>query len=339
MFDTPVTRRTAIGIASAAVAASAFSGVRRARAQSLDKISMLNGWVAEPEQGGFYQALATGIYKDHGLDADIRNGGPQLNTTSLLINGRVDVISADSFTALAYVSQDLPFLCVAACMQKDPRAILSHPGVGNDKLTDLKGKPILVASFGRATFWPWLKAKYGFTDDQARPYTFNMAPFLADKQLSQQAFVSSEPLEIRKAGVDPVIHLLADYGFANYQTALCTSAKLVKERPEVLQRFVDATIKGWYSYLYGDPAPGNALIQKINPDMTDDKIAFSIATMKSFGIVDSGDSKTLGIGAITDDRWADFYRAMSDCGAIPSGLDVKKAYTTQFVDKKVGMPT
>jgi NitT/TauT family transport system substrate-binding protein len=338
MIASRLSRRQTLKFASAAALGAALPGVRRARAQSLDKISLLNGWVAEPEQGGFYQALATGIYRDYGLDADIRNGGPQLDANSLLLNGRVDAICSDSFTALSFVTQDLPFLCVAAMMQKDPRAILSHPGMGNDKLADLKGKPILIASFGRTTFWPWLKAKYGFTEDQVRPYTFNMAPFLADKKLSQQAFVSSEPLEIKKAGVDPVIHLLADYGFGNYQTAINTSAKLVKERPEVLQRFIDASIKGWYSYLYGDPAPANALIQKINPEMTDDKIAFSIATMKSFGIVDSGDSKTLGIGAMTDERWASFYKSMADCGALQSGLDVKKAYTAQFVDKKVGLP-
>jgi NitT/TauT family transport system substrate-binding protein len=333
-----ISRRAALGLAGGLAATAAIGRSRRVRADSLDKISLLNGWIAEAEQGGFYQALATGIYKDHGLDADIRNGGPQLDANAQLLSGRVDTICSDSFTAINYVAKELPFLCAAAMMQKDPRAILSHPGVGNDKLPDLKGKPILVATFGRNTFWPWLAAKYGFSEDQIRPYTFNMAPFLADKQVSMQAFVSSEPLDAQKAGVDPVIHLLADYGFANYQTTINTSAKLVQDRPEVLQRFIDASIKGWYSYLYGDPAPANALIKKINPDTTDEKIAFSIATMKKFGIVDSGDSKTLGIGAMTDARWASFYKDMSEAGALPKGVDVKKAYTLQFVDKKVGMP-
>jgi NitT/TauT family transport system substrate-binding protein len=332
-----LSRRQVMGLAGGA-AAAVVRPAARARAQSLDKISLLNGWLAQAEQGGFYQALAAGIYRDYGLDADIRNGGPQLDANTLLLHGRVDTIVSDSFTALSYVNQKLPFLSIAAIMQKDPRAILSHPGVGNDKLPDLKGKPILIASFGRTTYWPWLKAKYGFTEEQARPYTFNMAPFLADKTLSQQAFVSSEPLDVKRAGVDPVIHLLADYGFANYQSTINTSEKSLKERPEVLQRFVDASIKGWYSYLNGDPSPANQLIKKINPDMTDEKIAFSIATMKSYGIVDSGDAKTLGIGAMTDERWGSFYKSMVDSGAIPAGLDVKKAYTTQFVNKKIGLP-
>ncbi len=337
MMEKLVSRRHALGLFGGSAAAIATSG-RSARAQSLDKISLLNGWLAQAEQGGFYQALATGIYRNYGLDADIRNGGPQLDANSLLLHGRVDVICSDSFTAISYVNQNLPFLAVAAFMQKDPRAILSHPGVGNDKLQDLKGKPILVATFGRTTYWPWLKAKFGFTDEQVRPYTFNMAPFLADKKLSQQAFVSSEPLDVKRAGVDAVIHLLADYGFANYQSTINTSAQLVKERPEVLQRFIDASIKGWYSYLYEDPSPGNELIKKINPDMSDEKIAFSIDTMKKFGIVDSGDAKKLGIGAMTDERWSGFYNTMVEAGALPGGLDIKRAYTTAFVDKKVGLP-
>ncbi len=173
----------------------------------------------------------------------------------------------DAFTAINYASKNLPFLCVAAFNQKDPRIIMSHPNVGNDKLPDLRGKPILVASFGRTTFWPWLRAKYGFTDEQIRPYTFSMAPFLADTKVSMQGFVSSEPLDAKKAGVDPVIHLLADYGFANYQTTISTSAAMVKERTEVLQRFIDATTKGWYSYLNGGPIQQTILSRRSIPKL------------------------------------------------------------------------
>jgi NitT/TauT family transport system substrate-binding protein len=337
MTGRSISRRRALALIGG-VAGAATLATRRPRAATLDKVSFLNGWVAEAEQGGFYQAMATGIYRDYGLDADIRNGGPQIDTNAQLLSGHVDMCGGDAFTAINYASKNLPFLCVAAFNQKDPRIIMSHPNVGNDKLPDLKGKPILVASFGRTTFWPWLRAKYGFTDEQIRPYTFNMAPFLTDTKVSMQGFVSSEPLDAKKAGVDPVIHLLADYGFANYQTTVSTSAAMIKERTEVLQRFIDATTKGWYSYLNGDPRPANDLIKKINPEITDEKIAFAIATMKSSGIVDSGDAKNLGIGAMTDERWASFYNAMSQAGALPTGVSVKQAYTLQFVNKKIGMP-
>jgi NitT/TauT family transport system substrate-binding protein len=226
-------------------------------------------------------------------------------------------------------------VALGAVFQKDMRVLLSHPGVGNDSLAALKGKPMLIATAGRQSYWEWLKAKYGYTDDQARPYTFNMAPFLADKNLTQQGFLTSEPYVLRKAGVDPVIHLLADNGFENYQGVMMCQPRLVAEKPDVVQRFVDATLKGWVSYLTGDPAPGNALIKRDNPDMTDDKIAYAIETMVKSGLVGSGDAANLGVGAMTAERWHSFYKDMAACGALPSGLSIDKLFTLQFVNKKV----
>jgi NitT/TauT family transport system substrate-binding protein len=306
-------------------------------AQPLEKVSFQTNWIAQAEHGGFYQALATGIYKKYGFDAEVRLGGPQQDPNSLLLAGRVDFIMSGAFAGLNYVKEELPFVVVAAIMQKDPQVLIAHPGVGHDTLAALKGKPILIGAGGRTSYWPFLKAKFGYTDEQIRPYTFNMAPFLADKMAIQQGFATSEPYAIEQAGVKPVVMLIADAGFANYQTTINAARKLVESKPDTVQRFVSASIEGWYSYLYGDPAPANALIKKDNPEMTDDKIAFAILKMKEMGIVDSGDAKVGGIGAMTDARWADFYNSNVQGGVYPAGLDYKKAYTLQFVNKKVGM--
>lgn len=264
-------------------------------------------------------------------------GGPQQDPNTLLLAGRVDFIMSGGFSGLNYVKEDLPFIIVASIMQKDPQVLIAHPGVGHDNLAMLKGKPILIGAGGRNSYWPFLKAKFGYTDEQIRPYTFSMAPFLSDKMVIQQGFATSEPFVIEQAGVKPVVMLIADAGFANYQTTIATSRKLVETKPEMVQRFVNASIEGWYSYLYGDPSPANALIRKDNPDMTDDKIAFAILKMKELGIVDSGDAKVGGIGAMTDARWAEFYNSNVQSGVYPAGLDYKKGYTLQFVNKRVGM--
>ena len=161
--------------------------------------------------------------------------------------------------------------------------------------------------------------------------------FLADKQLSQQGYATSEPYAAIKAGVNPVVHLLADNGYRTYSTTIEVSQKLIDEKPDLVQRFVDASILGWKDYLYGNPAPGNVLIKKDNPDMTDDQIAFSIEAMKKYGIVDSGDAKTLGIGAMTDKRWKEAFDDAQALGVYAPGTDYTKAYTTRFVNKKVGM--
>ncbi len=211
-------------------------------------------------------------------------GGPQVNNPQLLAAGQVDFnVGASSFAALNYVQAGVPVVTVAAIFQKDPQVLIAHPGQGNDTLEALKGKPILIAPAARATFWNFLRIRYGYTDDQIRTYTFNMAPFLADKKAIQEGYLTSEPYTLEKAGVKPVVHVLADHGFDSYSTTIECTRKLVETRPDLVQRFVDASIEGWYSYLYGDPAPANALIRRDNPEMTDDLIAYGIAAMRSTG--------------------------------------------------------
>ncbi len=309
-----------------------------APAPALDKVTLATNWKAEAEHGGFYQAIATGIYRRHGLDVTLRMGGPQVNNPQLLAAGLVDFnVGASSFAALNYVQAKVPVATVAAIFQKDPQVLLAHPGQGNDSLPALKGKPILIAGAARATFWNFLRIRFGYTDDQIRPYTFNMAPFLADKKTIQEGYLTSEPHTLEKAGVKPVVLVLADHGFDSYSTTIECAWKLVETRPDLVQRFVDASIEGWYSYLYGDPRPANALIKRDNPEMTDDLLAYGIAAMKKYGVVDSGDALKLGIGAMTDARWRSFADSMIQAGVYPKTIDLKRAYTLRFVDKKAGM--
>ncbi len=329
-------RRAALGLAIAAPLLMPLA--RRARAQGLDRLSFHTDWRAQAEHGGYYQALTAGLYKARGLEVELRQGGPSLNIGQMLLAGRVDMIMSNSFEAFTYVRENAPFHTIAAIFQKDPQVLIAHAGVGNDSFDKLKGKTILVGAGGRVSYWPFLKAKYGYTDEQARPYTFNMAPFLADKNLSQQGFVSSEPYVIMQAGVQPVVHLIADAGFDNYNTTINISRKMVDEKKDVVQRFVTATLEGWAEYMKGGAAveAANAAIKKDNPDMTDDKIAYALKVMNENGIVKSGDALKLGIGAMTDERWKRFYETMTAAGAFAPGIDYKKAYSLEFINKGVG---
>ena len=312
-----------------------FSGVARAN----DKVTFGLDWKAEAEYGGYYQAVATGIYAKHGLDVTIQQGGPQVNHTQLLLAGRLDFnISSNSFLALNFVKENIPFRAVAAMFQKDPAVLIAHPGQGNDSFPALKGKPIMLSADTRVGWWTFLKSKFGYSDSQIRPYTFNLAPFLADKNAVQQGYLGSEPFSIKEqAHFEPVVLLIADAGFQGYAGMIAASDKKIEQQPDLVKRFINASVEGWYSYLYGDPAPGNALIKQANPEMTDALIAYGIGSMKLHGILDSGDALTMGIGAMTAARWADFYRTTADAGVYPKGLDVSKAYTLRFVDHKVGM--
>lgn len=321
------------GALTALLVATAFIGAARA-----ETVTFGTDWKAEAEHGGYYQAIATGIYKKYGLDVELRQGGPQVNHAQLLAAGALDFnLASNSFGPLNFAQQNIPMVAVAAMFQKDPSVLIAHPNEGNDSFAALKGKPIMISGDTRTGWWLFLKQKFGYTDDQIRPYNFSTAPFLADKKAIQQGYLSSEPYTIEKEGVKPVVLLIADAGYASYGSVIQCSLKMAQEKPDLVQRFVNASIEGWYSYLYGDPSPGNALIKKDNPEENDELIAYGVSKIKDYGIVDSGDAKTMGIGAMTDARWQDFFDTMSKAGLYPAGMDYKKAYTLQFVDKKVGM--
>ena len=316
----------------------AAAGLGLSRVAASETVSFGTDWKAEAEHGGYYQAIATGIYRGHGLEVTLRQGGPQVNHAQLLAAGRLDFnLAPNSFGPLNFVAENIPMVAVAAIFQKDPSVLIAHPGQGNDSLAALKGKPIMIGTDMRITNWMFLKSKFGYADDQIRPYTFSVAPFLADPKAVQQGYLSSEPFTIEAQGVKPVVLLLADAGYSSYGSLIQTSEKLAQEKPDLVQRFVNASIEGWYSYLYGDPAPANELIKRDNPEMTDALLAYGIAKIKEYGIVVSGDAKTLGVGAMTDARWHDFFNMMSNAGVYPKDLDFRKAYTLQFVNKKVGM--
>jgi NitT/TauT family transport system substrate-binding protein len=317
-----------------ALIALTYAGI----ATAADAVSFGTDWKAEAEHGGYYQAIATGLYRQHGLEVSLRQGGPQVNHAQLLAAGRLDFnIAPNSFVPLNFVRENIPMIAVAAIFQKDPSVLIAHPGQGDDTLAALKSKPIMIGSDTRIGSWIFLKSKFGYSDDQIRPYTFSVAPFLADPTAVQQGYLSSEPFTIEAEGVKPVVLLLADAGYSSYGSLIQTSDRLVRDNPDLVRRFVDASIEGWYSFLYGDPAPANALIKRDNPEMTDVLLAYGIAKIKEYGIVDSGDAKTNGIGAMTEARWRDFFETMAKAGVYPKDLGFRKAFTLRFINKKVGM--
>lgn len=334
-----ISRRAALGLGVAGPLLMPL--VRRPRAQTLDRLSFNTDWRAQAEHGGYYQAVAAGIYRKYGIDCDLRPGGPSLNISQLLLAGRVDMIMSNSYEAFTYLREKAPFFTIAAIFQKDPQVLIAHPGSGVTSFDKLKGHTLLIGNGGRITYWPYLRKKYSLSDSQLRPYTFNSAPFLADPNAVQQGFLSSEPYSIAKAlGKPPEVMLIADAGFGAYQETIAVSRKLATEKKDLVQRFVDATLEGWTQYLKGGPETeaANALIKHDNPDQTDDRIRYAIKVMNERGIVLSGDALSGGIGAMSDRRWQDFYAQMVDVEIFPKGLDVQQAYTLDFVNKGIGKP-
>jgi NitT/TauT family transport system substrate-binding protein len=302
-----------------------------ARAEGLTTIRFATDWRAQAEHGGFYQALANGEYEKRGLKVQIVQGGPGVNVPQLLAAGAVDMgMGSNSFIVLNLAQEQAPVTAVAAFMQKDPQVLIAHPGQGIETIADLKGRPILLSDASVTAFWVWLKAKYGFTDDQVRKYTFNSAPFLSDKRVAQQGYVTSEPYTIEKeAGFAPKVFLLADNGYPGYATMALARTPLIAENPEAVRAFVEASAAGWRDYLYGDPSAADALIRADNPEMTQDVLDQAREKLKSYGIVDGGDPAQ--IGQMTDARWAEFFEMARDQGVYPATMNYRAAYTLDFV--------
>lgn len=307
--------------------------------QTLDKVSFGTNWVAEAEHGGFFQAVADGTYKKYGLDVSIVPGGPNDNNRMLLIAGKIDFfMAANTLMSFDAVANNVPLVSVAAIFQKDPQVFLTHPESRITKLEELKPLTLFVSKEGMTSYYQWLKSEYGFSNKNVRPYTFNAQPFIATASSAMQGYVTSEPFAVEKAaGFKPGVILLADNGFNTYSTLIEARVDTVQKKPDLVQRFVDASIIGWYDYLYGDNSAGNAMIKKLNPEMTDDLLAFSVRQMKDYGIVDSGDALKDGIGAMSDERVTNFFQKMVKAGVVKPDIDYRKSYTLRFVNKGVGL--
>ena len=305
-----------------------------------DKVTFATNWKAQAAHGGFYQAVADGTYKKYGLDVTIQQGGPQANNRPLLPAGRIDfLMTGNLLHSFDNVKNGVPTVVVAAMFQKDPQALIAHPGQGHEKFENLKNAPLaLIAKDGQFSWWQWLKVTHGFRDEALKPYNYNLGPFLANPKAIQQGYSVAEPIYVENQGkFKPVVHLLADHGFSTYSTLIEARADTVKNKPELVQRFVDASILGWVNYLYGDRKAANALMMKDNPEMTEAEMEASVALMKQQGIVDSGEAAQAGIGAMSEARIKDFHAQMLKARLYKAGeIDLSKVATTQFVNNKVG---
>jgi NitT/TauT family transport system substrate-binding protein len=306
-------------------------------ARADEKLRFLLDWKAQAEHGGYYQALATGLYKKHGLDVTLMEGGPSVNNQQLIAAGAIELAQVSSdLAAFNLVRAGAPVRAVMASFQKDPQILMTHPRDDIKSLADMKGMPIMISDTAVNTYWVWMKAAFGFTDSQIRKYSNNYGPFLADKNAIVQGYITNSPLLAERAGVKPQTYLFSENGYPSYSAIVMAPQKLIDSKPEVVQAFVDATIEGWYSYLNGDPTPAFDLIKKANPDMSDEINAYVLKALKDYQLASGGDAKTMGIGAMTDTRWKEIFDEMVAAKIYPASMDYTKAFTLQFVNKRHG---
>jgi NitT/TauT family transport system substrate-binding protein len=333
----PVVSRRLLLAGGVAVTAMGLASCGRSEApvddQGRVRIRFATDWRAQAEQGGFYQALASGAYERRGLNVQIVQGGPGVNVPQLLASGAVELgMGSNSFIPLNLVAEGAPVKAVAAFFQKDPQVLIAHPDPALETIADLAGRPFLLADASITAFWVWLKARYGFTDDQVRKYNFNPAPFLADDRAVQQGYLTSEPYTIQKeAGFEPRVFLLADEGYPSYAAMVMSPNGFARDNAAALRSFIAASAEGWRDYMRGDPRPADALIRRANPEMTQDVLDQARAKLSEYGIVDAGDAALYGLGAMTAERWQAFFDVTSGAGVYPADLRWRDAFTDDFL--------
>ncbi|UOA28892.1 ABC transporter substrate-binding protein [Pseudosulfitobacter sp. DSM 107133] len=322
---------TAFGTAIALLSATA--------AWANDKVVMGTNWLAQGGHGGFYQALADGTYEKYGLDVEISPGGPQVNNRPMLSAGRLDFLMAGNLLlSFDNVRNGIPTTVVAAFYQKDPQALMTHKGQYADFAALSDAPTVLVSKDGQFSFWEWMVQAQGFKNEQLRPYGYNLAQFLADDKMVQQAYGTAEPIYAREQGADVDVFLLADNGWNTYAATLETRQELIDENPELVQRFVDATIEGWVNFLYGDHTPAYDAIMAANPEMTVEKLDKEVAQLKTLKIIDSGAALEQGIGAMSQERIEAFHDLAVSSGIIDADtVDLAKVATSRFVNHGHGL--
>ena len=325
-----IRRRRLLAALPASLAAPAL--IHSAAAQQLTRIAFVTDWKAQAEHGGFYDALARGLFRGRGLDVKIVPGGPDVNVPQLLANGAADFgMGSNAFIVMNLVKAGVPIRAVMAVFQKDPQVLISHPRKDMNSLAEMRGKPVLISAASMTAFWPWLRSKYGFKDSQIRKYTYNLAPFIVDPNAIQEGYLTSEPYTIeQQAKFKPKVFLLADYGYPGYANMVLAPQTWIDTNPKAVQAFVSAARDGWLAYLK-DPSAANALIRRDNPDMTDAILKQALDKMKQYNLLLSGDGHDFGLGSMTEKRWRLFRDTMAAEGLYPKTLDHTRAYDLRFI--------
>ncbi len=320
-------RGLALGGLAGGLSAPAIRPARAAR-----PFTLVTNWYAQPDQGGFYQAQATGLYRDAGLDVVIQSGSPQLNASQLLLSGAADAIIGFDTQVLTQVSRGIPLVTVAAVFQYDQEGLLAHDDI--ERIEQLRGHPLMISANSRPGFWPWLKQRFDFTEDQVRPYNDNLQPFMLDRSIAIQAIATGEPCALRRKGLGFQFFPFHRYGYPTYSSTVVTRRDVAERDPSRLRAFLEVSMAGYRSYLASDPAPANRIIRRENSALDDEDIGCALGVIRSSLVCTGGDALHGGIGTMTEARWQATYAFMVRFGLIPAATDWRRAFSLDYLPRR-----
>ncbi len=293
------------------------------------KIRFQTDWFPQPEHGGYYQALAKGYYKEEGLDVEILPGGPNAQMKQLVALGQADIGMTNGDDVIVAVARGLPIQMVAAEMQRDPQGILYHNSHPLANLAGLQGRTLMA---GSVSAWLDVVRKKPGVEFNQMPLVGDLARFMNDPTLLQQCFVTNEPFFARQRGADVGALLIANDTYEPYRV-MFVGRLFLAEQPGAVEKFVRASVRGWVNYLTGDPAPGNALIAALRPDLTPEFMAYSIKAMNDYQLVLGDPAKGEFAGQLTAARLQKQIDLLQEVGVLDKPVKVEDVATFEFIPK------
>ncbi|HYC72129.1 MAG TPA: ABC transporter substrate-binding protein [Opitutaceae bacterium] len=293
------------------------------------KVRFQTDWFPQPEHGGYYQALAKGYYAAEGLDVEILPGGPNAQVMAGVATGRADLGMTNGDDMIVAVARGLPLRMVAAEMQRDAQGILFHQERPIRSLRDLDGKTVMAGA--GSTWIEVVQRKLGIKFN-LQPLVGDLARFMNDPQFIQQCFVTNEPYFATQRGAKVGALLIAspELGYEPYRV-IFGGRDFIERNPEVVRKFVRASIRGWVEYLTGDPEPANALLRKLRSDLPEDFFSYSIKAMKDYQLVLGDPRRGEAAGQLRADRLSRQIALLQEIGVLDRAVTLEEVVTFEFL--------
>jgi NitT/TauT family transport system substrate-binding protein len=308
-------------IAVAMLVTVLFAACGKSNDSTRPQVTLQLNWKPEPQFGGFYAAEVDGIYGRHGLNVTITAGGAGAPTIDMIGAGTVPfaIVSADEIVRARAMGNLV--VALFTVYQTNPQGIMTRASRGFKTLADIFTHPGILAMERGLPYSDFLQKKYGFGNLKIVPSPFgDLSLYRSEENYAMQCFVTSEPLAAKKTGIEPQTFLIAESGYNPYTTVLATSESYLKSNPQIVKSMIDAVREGWQAYL-ADPTKANEYMGGLNPTMDAQTFKDSAAAQKP--LIESADTKRVGLGTMTPDRWQMLVQQLVELKVIEKRMDPK----------------
>ena len=306
----------------ALLATVACGGEDAATRAAAGKVAIALNWKPEPEFGGLYEAQRIDAFTKRGLELEI-TGGPGAPVVQMVEAGKVEFGIAAADEVMVARDRGTDIVAVFATYQTNPQGIMVHASRGLGSLADLFAAGGTLAVEPGVAYVKYFQKRFDLAKMKIVPYGFSIAPFLNDKDMAQQVFVTAEPIAARRQGADPQVFLIAESGFNPYAAVVITTGARARGEAKRVADFVAALREGWRGYL-DDPTEANARMGALNKEM--DGETFRLGAEAQRPLIEDDFARQHGLGAMSLERWTQLGEQLRELGLIDAAAKPEQCF-------------